>query len=133
VSVDPASTGPLAAAGVDRWAADTDGVTLLLPNRDEALLLSGCADPVDAARSLAQRHAIVAVSLGADGALWATGGTVVHRPAVPARVVDSTGAGDAFSAGVLAAWLAAPGADPAGVLDAGLALAARVVTRPGAR
>jgi ribokinase len=133
VSVDPASTGPLAAAGVDRWAADTDGVTLLLPNRDEALLLSGCADPVDAARSLARRHAVVAVSLGADGALWAAGGTVVHRPAVPARVVDSTGAGDAFSAGVLAAWLATPGADPAGVLDAGLALAARVVTRPGAR
>ena len=48
-------------------------------------------------------------------------------------VLDTTGAGDAFAAGVLSAWLTAPDADPAGVLDAGLALAAEVVTRAGAR
>ena len=133
VSVDPASTGPLAAAGVDRWFADTDGVALLLPNRDEALLLAGCPDPVSAARALAGRHAAVALSLGADGALWAAGDQVLHRPAVPATVVDTTGAGDAFTAGVLAAWLVAPGSDPGAILDAGLALAADVVARPGAR
>lgn len=133
VSVDPASTGPLAAVGVDRWYADTAGVTLLLPNRDEALLLSGCREPDAAAQALSERYAAVAVSLGAEGALWAAGGTVLHRPAVPASVLDTTGAGDAFTAGVLAGWLADPGGDPAAVLDAGLALAARVVARPGAR
>ncbi|MGY1742673.1 MULTISPECIES: carbohydrate kinase family protein [unclassified Blastococcus] len=132
-SLDPASTGPLAAYGVDRWLADTTGVTLLLPNADEARLLTGCADPADAARALAGRHPAVAVTLGADGALWCAGGRLVHRPALPATVVDTTGAGDAFTAGLLAAWLADPGADPARLLDAGAALAAEVVRRPGAR
>ncbi|PRY47930.1 sugar/nucleoside kinase (ribokinase family) [Geodermatophilus tzadiensis] len=131
VSVDPASTGPLAASGVDRWLADTAGADLLLPNADEARLLTGCADAAAAARALAGRHAAVAVTLGADGALWASGGTLVHRPAHPAEVVDTTGAGDAFTAGLLAAWLT--GADPVAALDAGLARAAAVVGRPGAR
>jgi ribokinase len=134
VSLDPASTGPLTAYGVDRWLADTAAATLVLPNADEARLLTGCADPADAARALAVRHPIAAVTLGADGALWASGGTLVHRPAQPADVVDTTGAGDAFAAGLLAAWLAGGRqVDPAAALDAGLARAADVVRRPGAR
>ncbi len=131
VSLDPASTGPLRAYGVDRWLADTAGVDLLLPNADEARLLTGCADAVDAARALARRHAAVAVTLGADGALWASGGVLVHRPARPADVVDTTGAGDAFTAGLLSVWTA--GGDPAAALHAGLERAAVVVGRPGAR
>ena len=131
VSVDPASTGPLATAGVDRWLADTEGATLLLPNADEARLLTGCADLAEAARALAGRHEVVAVSLGADGALWAAGPELLHRPARPARVVDTTGAGDAFTAGLLSAWLRGAGA--ADALEAGLARAAEVVGRPGAR
>jgi sugar/nucleoside kinase (ribokinase family) len=131
VSIDPASTAPLEAYGVDRWLDDTAGATVLLPNADEARLLTSCADPADAARALAQRHPVVAVSLGPDGALWAADGEVRHRPAHPATVVDTTGAGDAFAAGLLAAWLG--GAKPDAALDAGLALAAGVVGRPGAR
>jgi sugar/nucleoside kinase (ribokinase family) len=133
VSLDPASTGPLARYGVDRWLADTARATLLLPNEDEARLLTGCLDAADAARALARRHPAVAVSLGADGALWASGDRLVHRPAHPTDVVDTTGAGDAFAAGLLAAWLPAPEIDPADALDAGLACAAEVVRRPGAR
>ncbi|WP_409330985.1 carbohydrate kinase family protein [Trujillonella humicola] len=132
-SLDPASTGPLAAYGVDRWLADTAGVTLLLPNAEEARLLTGCADAADAARALAERHAAVAVTLGAEGALWCAGDALVHRPAPPTAVVDTTGAGDAFTAGLLATWLADGGADPAGLLDRGMAAAAEVVRRPGAR
>ena len=133
VSVDPASTGPLAAYGVRRWLADTAAATLVLPNADEARLLTGCADPVAAARALAAHHPIAVVTLGADGALWADGGRLVHRPAHPATVVDTTGAGDAFTAGLLSVWLAAPDGDPVAALEAGLARAAAVVTRPGAR
>jgi ribokinase len=132
VSVDPASMGPLSSYGVDRWLADTAPATVLLPNADEARLLTGCADVAEAARALARRHRIVAVSLGADGALWVSGAEMVHRPAHPTEVIDTTGAGDAFAAGLLASWLAAE-TSPAATLDAGLALAAQVVRRPGAR
>jgi ribokinase len=133
VSVDPASTGPLAASGPDRWLADTDGATVLLPNADEARLLSGCRDVERAARLLAERHEVVAVSLGAEGALWAAGELLVHRPAQGTTVVDTTGAGDAFTAGLLSAWLGDRAVEPAAALDAGLRLAAEVVARPGAR
>jgi sugar/nucleoside kinase (ribokinase family) len=133
ISVDPASTGPLATYGVDRWLTDTAAATMLLPNADEARLLTGCGEVGAAARALAARHAVVVVSLGADGALWAAGDRLVHRPAHPTTVVDTTGAGDAFAAGVLAAWLPDREIDPAAALDAGLGLAADVVRRPGAR
>ncbi|MCZ2860164.1 carbohydrate kinase family protein [Blastococcus sp. VKM Ac-2987] len=133
VSVDPASTGPLLGYGVDRWLADTAGATLVLPNADEARLLTGCADPTAAARALAGRHPIAVVTLGPDGALWVAGDEVVHRAAHPTTVVDTTGAGDAFAAGLLAAWLGTPDRSPAAALDAGLACAAEVVRRPGAR
>jgi ribokinase len=134
VSVDPASTGPLTAYGVDRWLTDTAAATLLLPNADEARLLTGCADPVAAARALARLHPVVVVSLGADGALWAARDEVLHRPAHPADVVDTTGAGDAFTAGVLAVWTATDARpDPVDALEAGLRRAATVVARTGAR
>lgn len=133
VSVDPASTGPLAQYGVDRWLADTAGTTLLLPNAAEATLLTGCADAEAAARALTGRYPVVTVKLGREGALWAAGDLLVHRPAHPTAVVDTTGAGDAFAAGLLSAWLAAPDADPRDALDAGLARAAAVVRQPGGR
>lgn len=134
ISVDPASTGPLAAYGVDGWLADTAAATLVLPNAEEARLLTGSTDPAAAARILAGRHPVAVVSLGAEGALWAAGTVLVHRPAHPATVLDTTGAGDAFTAGVLSAWTAAGGhPDPVAALDAGLARAAAVVARAGAR
>jgi ribokinase len=133
VSLDPASSGPLRGYGMDRWLADTVAATLLLPNADEARLLTGCGDVSDAARALARRHAAVAVTLGADGALWASGDALTHRPAHATNVVDTTGAGDAFAAGLLAAWVADRAVAPAHALDAGLARAADVVRRPGAR
>ena len=133
ISVDPASSVPLAHYGVDRWLADTAATTLLLPNAEEARLLTGCRDAEDAAKALAARYPVVAVKLGPDGALWASGDVLVHRPARPTEVVDTTGAGDAFAAGLLAAWLADPDVDPATALDSGLGVAADVVRRPGAR
>jgi ribokinase len=56
---------------------------------------------------------------------------VLHRAAHAATVLDTTGAGDAFAAGLLSVWVA--GGEPAVALDAGLALAAQVVGRAGAR
>ena len=129
VSVDPSSAAPLAAA--PDFLGWVEGIALLLPNADEARVLSGEADPERAARALAAGGREVVVTLGADGALWTDGERVLRAPAAAAEVVDTTGAGDAFAAGLLAAR--ADGADPAEQLAAGCALAARAVGVPGAR
>jgi sugar/nucleoside kinase (ribokinase family) len=46
-------------------------------------------------------------------------------------VLDSTGAGDAFAAGLLTAWFS--GSSPEAALDAGARLGAAAVSRIGAR
>jgi sugar/nucleoside kinase (ribokinase family) len=79
---------------------------LFLPNGEEAMRIAGRGDPAAAARALAAEGPLVAVKLGADGALAARGDELVRVPA-PAGVdpVDTTGAGDSFDAGVLAGLL----------------------------
>ncbi|MEU1133047.1 PfkB family carbohydrate kinase [Streptomyces sp. NPDC005900] len=110
VSVDPASAGFLGELGVERFLAAAEGVTVLLPSRDEAVLLTGLPDAADAAVALSRRFPVVAVTSGAEGAVVARGGELVGRvAAVPARVRDTTGAGDAFTGAFLASRLAGAG------------------------
>jgi sugar/nucleoside kinase (ribokinase family) len=128
VSVDPSSAALLSPEFLD----DAHGAGLLLPNAEEAQMLSGERDPERSARALAARFGEVVVTLGADGALWTDGRRSVQCDAVPVEaVVDSTGAGDAFAAGLLAARL--DGAAPEEALAAGARLAAEAVARPGGR
>ncbi|WP_248962729.1 carbohydrate kinase family protein [Sphaerisporangium perillae] len=132
ISVDPASTGPLRAFGPERFLRETAGATTIIPNRDEALLLTGESDPATAAKALSARYGMAAVKLGASGALLAVAGRVVHRaPAAATRAVDSTGAGDAFAAGFLTALL--DGNSPASALEAGCLAGAEAVARLGGR
>ncbi|MGW8327387.1 carbohydrate kinase family protein [Streptomyces sp. NPDC055897] len=135
VSLDPASTGFIGTLGVEEFLALAEGTDVLLPNADEASFLTGLPEPADAAVKLSRRFPLVAVTLGAAGALVAVAGEVVARVAAPeARALDSTGAGDAFTGGFLAARLR--GATPAAAAEAGCragALAVGVVGgRPGA-
>ncbi|MFE6100125.1 carbohydrate kinase family protein [Streptomyces laurentii] len=132
VSVDPASAGFLAGLGAEPFLAAVDGAECLLPNADEARLLTGRTDPGEAASALSRRVPLVAVTLGAGGAVLAAKGRVTARlPAPAARPVDSTGAGDAFTGAFLAARLA--GADPADAVAAGCRAGATAVTRVGGR
>jgi sugar/nucleoside kinase (ribokinase family) len=131
VSVDPSSAAPLARAGAATFLEWIRGAELLLSNRDEAAMLTGMRDPKAAARALTAHAREVVVKLGAQGALWSDGETQVRAPAVDVQVADTTGAGDAFAAGLIAARLA--GADPADALGAACALAAEAVARPGGR
>ncbi|MFE4645552.1 carbohydrate kinase family protein, partial [Streptomyces sp. NPDC056730] len=108
------------------------GVETLLPNADEARLLTGLTSVADAAAALSRRAGVAVVTLGGDGALVAEAGTVTARvPPVPARAVDSTGAGDAFTGAFLAARLA--GADPVAAAAAGCGAGARAVATVGGR
>jgi sugar/nucleoside kinase (ribokinase family) len=71
-------------------------------NADEACALSGESDPVRAAAAIRRRGAgNVFVTLGGEGAVAAVAGSVLRLPAFKVRVVDPTGAGDAFTAGVI--------------------------------
>ncbi len=142
VVVDPSSAGFIADVGpavLLGWLGDLGGVDLLLPNADEARLLTGgtatgvadAADAADAAAALRAHAVTVVVKLGADGAVVATADGVTAVPAVAATVVDPTGAGDAFAAGLLAALTS--GADVVAAAHAGAVLAAHAVARTGAR
>jgi sugar/nucleoside kinase (ribokinase family) len=126
VSLDPSSAAPLEAFGPQRFLALAGDVDVLLPNRDEALTLAGASDPRAAARALCAHAREVVVTVGAAGALWTDGGSVLDAPAATdGPVADTTGAGDAFTAGFLAAWLR--GAPPHEALGAANGLAARAI------
>lgn len=97
--------------GIDSILAETD---VVLPNGAEARHLTGEADDVSAARALMARGGpdgprIVAVKLGEAGGIVVgrdAGGDAVPVAAPDVEVVDTIGAGDAFDAGFLAAYLA---------------------------
>lgn len=77
---------------------------VFVPSRGEAIALTGEQDPVRmiaAFRRLLPRG-IVGIKLDAEGCLLDDGtGSAVHVPAYPIRVVDTTGAGDTWFAGLL--------------------------------
>ncbi len=68
---------------------------------------TGVAAPGLAMRELRKEYgaAIVVVTLGASGAVCWDGESEIHSPGFVVPIVDPTGAGDAFRAGFLAAWL----------------------------
>jgi fructokinase len=77
--------------------------TVIKLNEDELSPVFGTADPGAAADRLLDRGAsLVLVSMGAEGAFYATVTFRGHSPSFPIdEVVDATGAGDAFLAGTL--------------------------------
>ncbi|MGE7470489.1 carbohydrate kinase family protein [Bosea sp. NPDC003192] len=100
--------------------ARCNGVDIFLPNASEARVIAGSDDLDAAGRRLARHFALVAVKNGADGARLYQGDERIALPAAPSRgVLDTTGAGDAFNAGFLAAWLA--GRSPERALAEGIA------------
>src|SRR5262249_22700269 len=78
---------------------------LLFVNIAQAKVLTGREDPEQAARVLTAWYPQVVIKLGAEGALfYANGRPPVRVPPPPVeRIVDGTGAGDAFIAGFLPA------------------------------
>lgn len=132
VSVDPGSAGFLEDFGVERFLDVIDGASILLPNLDEGRILTGLDDPEEIATTLGKRFPLVALTLGETGVMVANRGTECsYRRANKVEILDSTGAGDAFSAGFLEAWLRTRDVEAAA--DAGIALAARAVATVGGR
>jgi ribokinase len=87
----------------------TDEIRRLLPQLsicvlglEEALALVDARSPADAVAALVERGSrMVGLKLGAQGCLLGDASGVVHLPAFEVDVVDTTGAGDAFGAGLI--------------------------------
>ena len=78
----------------------------LLPNDDQVRGFTGESELVTGCRRLIEKGVeVVAVTAGADGAYVVTAEDAEHAPATEVDVVDTSGCGDAFSGGFLAARL----------------------------
>ena len=80
-------------------------IDILILNCDEALSITGEIEPEKALSSLAGLSKLVVMKDGANGALFIENGKINRVPALPVDAVDTTGAGDNFNAGFIAAWL----------------------------
>ena len=107
------------------WLAHCD---LVLLNEIESQSLSGKTSVTEAAMWLAARakpETAIVIKRGANGASAWQGGTLTEVPAPKVKVIDTTGAGDAFNAGYLAAWLR--GSDVARALQDGIEVASAAI------
>ncbi|MFK8036100.1 MAG: carbohydrate kinase family protein [Hyphomicrobiales bacterium] len=97
-------------------------VDIFLPNLAEATQLQENGCKLDIA-------ALTVIKLGSNGAELHSKGSYHKRQAQAVQVIDSTGAGDAFNAGFIDAWL--NGMDSNACLDAGNHAGAIAVARVG--
>ena len=109
-------------AGRDELPALMDALDFTFLNELEAPLYAGVDALDDAYPVLRTRRSAVIVKLGALGSRWLRAEGDVVMPAPRVEAVDTTGAGDAFNAGFLAAWLR--GGHPAHCLATGNAVGA---------
>ncbi|GAB4515454.1 MAG: carbohydrate kinase family protein [Anaerolineae bacterium] len=78
---------------------------VFMPNRGEALRLTGRDTLNEAASVLREMVPLLVIKDGAAGSMAWRGDTMEHLPALTLDAVDTTGAGDVFNAGFLAAHL----------------------------
>jgi ribokinase len=106
-------------------------VDILTPNQSEARVLAGrsldeVTDTEEIARELIGRGVKqVVMTLGEEGALIVTASSSQHVPALRVSAVDTTGAGDAFNAGLAIALACGAGLEDAvqfAVVTGGLAV-----------
>lgn len=79
---------------------------VFLPNAMEAMRLTRISELDEAIARLRSQAPLVVVKDGDEGAIAARAGETARVPSMAGPVVDTTGAGDSFDAGFLAAWLA---------------------------
>ncbi len=85
---------------------------MIKPNRFELETMTGCRlESIQDIRDAARRYIdlgveVVAVSLGADGALIATAGETLYAPRMNIEVKSTVGAGDSMVAGLVAGFMA---------------------------
>ena len=134
VVLDCSSAGFLADHGAQWWWEIAQHASIVRGNEDEARLLTGL-EPQAAAKAFSEHQVVGIVTLGPDGAAWCEpGGEPTTLPASPlgqGGFVDPTGAGDAFSAGLISGLFEGLALDVA--IRRGLDVSASAVSQRGAR
>jgi len=117
----------------DEWHQLLDNdIDLLFGNEEELMTLTKAATHEDAIEAVRGRCDILCATLGAKGSLIVTADETIEIPAVPvADVVDTTGAGDQYAAGVLYGLTQGMSLYESGML--GSKAAAEVISHMGAR
>jgi len=112
--------------GLLEWIAPAlPELDYLLPNDEQVLAFTGASDLQEGCRTLVDRGVgCVAATRGADGVLIVDSEASEQVPAFEIEVVDTTGCGDAFSAGFLRGL--SRGLDRTGAVTLGCATAALV-------
>ncbi len=106
-----------------RFEAMVPHADYVLPSLDDLrAIYPDRAPEVIAAHLLGLGCGAVVIKMGADGCVLFQPGCATSVPALPARVVDTTGAGDCWNAGFIAGL--AHGADPVAAARLGAACAA---------
>jgi len=87
---------------LDMIMPSLEHVDWLLPNADQAMKLTGTSDVESAGHALIERGVgACAITCGADGSVVVTADGAERVPALDIEVVDTTGCGDAYSAGFI--------------------------------
>lgn len=111
---------------------DNGDIDILFANEEEVLALAGTEDFEEAVAFTAARVPLLVTTRGADGAIAVSNGERVSVAAEPIeRIVDTTGAGDLFSAGYLVGHV--QGRSTEDCLHMGAIAAAEVISHWGAR
>lgn len=132
VSVDPGSCSLIGGLGVGRFLDAVKGAHVILPNLEEAKLLTGLDEPERMAEALLGLFPVAVIKLGPQGALYADrGGSAGRVSAFDTAAKDVNGAGDAFGAAFTACLIHT--GELKRSVEAGCELAALVVAAEGAR
>ncbi len=107
------------------------GVDILFANEAEIGSLYGVERAEDAVALVRGETKLAVLTMSERGSLIVSGDEVIRITAAPTAVVDTTGAGDAYAAGFLAAWTAGKPLAACGSL--GASAAAATIARVGAR
>ncbi len=105
-------------------------VDIVFANEEESFALTG-KNPEEALNEIAEMCHIAVVKLGAQGSLIKSGDRVVRIDAIPAKSIDTTGAGDIYASGFLYALAQNLDLETAGKI--GSLLAGKVVEVMGAK
>ncbi len=136
VSLDPGSFQMIETMGLETFidVSRSLGPSVVFPNAEEAATLTGERVPATMAAHLAELYpgALVALKLDADGAyVLSPGNAGVAIPPNVNRLVDATGAGDAFAGAFLSRWLR--GATPEAAARFAVGISEWVIQHVGAR